>query len=267
MNGHTAAFISVRNKATRLPNKSLLKIHGRSTIEHLIDRVKRSQKADLIVMTTSISPEDDPLAEIAAANGIACFRGSEADKLQRYLDAADAHDVDFFAVVDGDDLFADAIFIDQIIAAWQDTRADYIVVDRLPVGATAFGVRRKAMREIVALKAENDTEVWGGYFTETGMFDCRFLVPSDSEFARPEIRMTLDYPEDFKFFTLVFDELYVSGEVFSFQAIMILLRQRPEIAAVNRDVQHRYEARLRESAPVRLKPASARIGTGGQRGR
>ena len=46
---HKAIFITVRTGSTRLPNKSLLEIKGKSTIEHLIDRVKQTHLVDNIV--------------------------------------------------------------------------------------------------------------------------------------------------------------------------------------------------------------------------
>ena len=156
----TAVFLSVRDKATRLPGKVLADICGRPAIVHLIDRLKTARRPDLLVMTTSGHRGDDALADIAAAHGIACFRGSEADKLQRYLDAADKYGVDFIAVVDGDDLFCDVDSIDRIIDDYMSTNADYIICDGLPVGATAFGVRVAALRKVIEIKDEHDTEVW-----------------------------------------------------------------------------------------------------------
>ncbi|MBF0562098.1 MAG: hypothetical protein HQL37_08775 [Alphaproteobacteria bacterium] len=259
MNGKAAIFLSVRDKATRLPGKVMRRIHDRRAIEHLIDRIRRSTAADLVVMTTSIHSGDDGLAAVAEANGIACFRGSEEDKLTRYLDAADQFGIEFFTVVDGDDLFADATFIDQIITDWRKSNGDFIIVDKLPVGGTAFGVRTEAMRKVVELKAENDTEVWGGYFTTTGLFNCRFLEPVDERMARPDLRMTLDYQEDLDFFTAVFDALYQPGTVFSFASILELLVARPDIVALNQGAQQKYEAGLKKAAPVRMKPVTSAI--------
>lgn len=253
--GETAIFLSVRDKATRLPGKVMKPICGRRAIEHLIDRLKLAHSAGLLVMTTSVNPADDGLAAAATANGISCFRGSEDDKLRRYLDAADKFDVEFCVVVDGDDLFADPICIDRIIAEYRATGADYIICDQLPVGVTSFGVRVAALRRVVELKAESDTEVWGGYFTHTGLFRTR-LLEVEPRFRQPKLRMTLDYPEDLAFFTAVFEALYASGKVFGFDEIMRLLEARPDIAQLNAGVQAKYEAGLKRAAPVRLKTAA-----------
>lgn len=250
-----AIFLSVRDKATRLPGKVMKPICGRRAIEHLIDRLKLARNADLLVMTTSVNPADDGLATVATANGIACFRGSGEDKLRRYLDAADELGVEFCVVADGDDLFADPSCIDRIIAEYHATGADYIICDELPVGVTGFGVRIAALRRVVELKAESDTEVWGGYFTQTGLFNTRLLEVEPSH-RRPELRMTLDYPEDLAFFTAVFEALYQPGKVFGFDEIMRLMEKRPDIPQLNAGMQAKYEAGLERAAPVRLRTAA-----------
>ncbi|MFZ3058099.1 MAG: hypothetical protein WA102_00045, partial [Candidatus Methanoperedens sp.] len=107
-----AIFITVRTGSTRLPEKALLKINDRSTIELVIDRVKRSQKAEIIVLCTTEAKNDDILCEIAKENAILFFRGSAEDKLMRWKGAAEEYDVEFFVTSDGDDLLCDPELID-----------------------------------------------------------------------------------------------------------------------------------------------------------
>ena len=248
----TAIFLSVRDKATRLPGKVLLEIKGKPVIEHLIDRLKKARLPDIIVMTTSMHPDDAHLVAIAERNQIGWFRGSEDDKLQRYLDAADKYGIDFIAVVDGDDIFCDPVYIDRVIEAFLESGADYITCEGLPLGVTSFGVRVEALRNVCRLKAETDTEVWGGYFTETGLFSTLSLEVEE-RYRRPDLRMTLDYPEDFAFFEAVFEKLWRPGKVFSLDEIIQLLDRHPEIVALNQEVQQLYAHHIQSAGPVRLK--------------
>ena len=68
-----AIFVSVRTGSTRLPRKALKKIREKTTIEYLIDRVKKSAHADKIVLCTTELSEDDALCEIATRSGIEFF--------------------------------------------------------------------------------------------------------------------------------------------------------------------------------------------------
>jgi len=240
-----AIFLSVRNKATRLPGKVLLDLAGKTVTERLIERLKLAKKPERIVMCTSPHPGDDILVEIAERCDIDVFRGSEDDKLDRYFQAARKFDVDFAAVVDGDDPFCDPEYIDRILQHGIESQADYVICKGLPVGVTAFGVRRSALEEVCRIKTEENTEVWGGYFTETGLFKTK-TIPADPAHQMPDLRMTLDYPEDFAFFKTVFQHLYTPGGVFTLDDILNVVRRIPEIGAINRDVQVMYETNLKK---------------------
>ena len=53
-----AIFISVRTGSTRLPNKSILIIKNKHTIEYVIDSVKKSKYADEVVLCTTKKTND-----------------------------------------------------------------------------------------------------------------------------------------------------------------------------------------------------------------
>ena len=111
----SAVFVSVRTKSRRLPRKVLLDIKGKTAIEHQIDRAKLPKLPDMVVMCTSTHPDDDVLADIARQNHIECFRGSEDDKLDRYLNAALQYGLDYMVIMDGDNVFLEPDIVDQII--------------------------------------------------------------------------------------------------------------------------------------------------------
>ncbi|HLO78450.1 MAG TPA: hypothetical protein VK196_18495 [Magnetospirillum sp.] len=248
----SAIFLSARSMSTRLPRKLFQDIEGRTVFEHLVERLRLSKKADMVMLTTGTHPNDLELVALAEKCGIPAFRGNSDDKLIRYLDAADAHGVDFIAVVDGDDVFCDAASIDRIIEHYRESQADYIIVDDLPLGATAFGVRVDALREVCRIKLNDNTEVWGGYFTKTGRFRTSFL-PAPEACKRPSYRMTLDYQEDLNFFRAVFAGLGAKTNTFPLSDICALLDNRPDIVALNADVQALYEARLASMTNVRIR--------------
>ena len=250
-------FLSVRDKATRLPGKVMRPIHGRPIVAHLIDRLKLNREADVVVMTTSVNSDDDGLIAVAEENGIEWFRGSEDDKLTRYLDAADKYDLNFAVIVDGDDIFCDPIFIDQVITEWRQSDEDFIICGELPCGITPYGVKIDSLRKVIELKAEDDTEVWGGYFTDTGLFRCATLEVA-LHHRHPDWRMTLDYEEDLRFFETVFDELQQADKVFGFDDIVRLLNQKPEIVKINIERQIQFEAGIQKAAAkIKLKDSDA----------
>lgn len=252
----TAVFVTVRMKSTRLPRKALLEIENRSTIEHLIDRAKAAKLPDMVVLCTSILPEDEVLVDAAKRNGVEAFRGSPDDKLDRYLQAAKKYGVDFIVNIDGDDILCDSDLVDRTIEQFRKTGADYIGWRGFPVGAVPTGIKIEALERVCKLKEEKDTEVWGGYFTDTGLFKVKYLEAEEA-LRYPEFRMTLDYPEDLEFFKVVFKRLYKPRKIIPLREIVELLVQNPEIAKINQKVQKAYEEKLEAHPKPKLKKIEA----------
>jgi spore coat polysaccharide biosynthesis protein SpsF len=249
-----ATFITARTGSSRLPGKPLLQIMGKPIIEHLIERVKRAKLPQRIVLCTTVLPEDDPLKQIATRTGILTFRGHPTDILMRWLKAAEHYQVDFIVSADGDDVFCDPEHIDKIVEHFLKTNADYITCRGLPFGATPTGIKVEALRKICELKLDEDTEGQSRYFTQTGLFRVEYLDITDPELNHPEIRMTLDYLEDFEFFKAVFQHLYKPEKAFGLQEIIKLLEQHPGIVKINQHMQEKYEERFQAKyGEVKLK--------------
>lgn len=149
-------------------------------------------------------------------------------------------------IVDGDDIFCDPNCIDDIIKTFKGKNADYIIYKDLPVGVTGHGVKLEALKKVIELKDESDTEVWGGYFTGTNLFNVIQLEPKE-EFRRPDIRMTLDYIEDFRFFEAIFERLYKPGKVFSLKEIITLINNNPQLPEINNSAQKKYMQKIEEA--------------------
>lgn len=241
-------FLSVREKATRFPGKVLKPLGGKTVTAFVIDRLRTSTIADLVVLTTSIDPRDAVLCDIATTAGISYFRGSPDDKLLRYRDAARQFNLDFVVIADGDDPFISIEHIDRIIRFNIDKPTDYTICGSLPLGATGFGLQRQALENFCYDRAESNTEVWGGLFLNNPAYSSVTLDEPLEVYRRPDIRMTLDYPEDYDFLTTVVDGLAVAGQDTDFASIMQFLSARPEVIAINQGVQKKYEQHLEESA-------------------
>lgn len=69
-----AIFITVRSDSSRLPNKALMKILGKPTIEMVVLRAKQAKNVDSIVICTTERPVDNEIVEIAEKHGISVFR-------------------------------------------------------------------------------------------------------------------------------------------------------------------------------------------------
>jgi len=225
-------FITARMGSKRLPGKHLLKINDQYCIEHIIERVKKSKYADRIVLCTTLLDQDTKLCEIANKHGIDVFRGSVIDKLDRWRGAVEKYDIDFFVTADADDLFCDPGLIDMAFDQCDRTKADFIEwdQDKLICGAFTYGINSDALRFVCDNKRTKNTEMMWGFF-DKDYFKKEKLQNVPEVFMRPEIRATLDYEEDFKFFKEIY--AHMKNKDFTLEDVVSLINDHPEIIKIN----------------------------------
>ena len=81
-------LIQARCGSSRLPNKVMKKISGKTDLEWVLERVKRSKKIDEVMVITSIEKNNLPLIKLCIELDTRVFVGSEDDVLDRYYQAA-----------------------------------------------------------------------------------------------------------------------------------------------------------------------------------
>ncbi|MHA1353621.1 MAG: cytidylyltransferase domain-containing protein [Candidatus Heimdallarchaeota archaeon] len=235
-------LITARLKSTRLPKKLILKIKQKEMIRYMIDRLKTSDALDQIIICTSPNPQDSPLIDIAIEEGIDYYLGDEDDVIQRLSDAAENYNLDFAINISADNPLVSIDYIKRIREDFEKTNADHIRCMELPIGMFAYGLKPAALKKVCEIKKSTQTEVWGRYFTETGLFKVSNLKVDENH--KRNYRITLDYPEDFELFKAIFkhfgDETYKTN----IDDILGFLDNHPDISAINKDCQQKYQERL-----------------------
>ncbi len=234
-----AIFITVRTGSTRLPKKALLKINNKTTIEYVIDSAKQSKLADKVILCTTTLEEDNELCEIARRNNIECFRGSVEDKLERWNAAARAFGVDFFVTADGDDLFCSHELMDLAFGQYMNNGSDFIEGDGLVSGSFTYGISAAALSRACEIKDTTDTEMMWVYFTKTGICEIEKLLNVPEIYLRNDIRMTLDYQEDFEFFKTVIK--HFNNNNFTTRQVIELINENEAIRNINYFLEERWK--------------------------
>ncbi len=249
---NTAIFVPVRLSSTRLPSKGLLNLHGKPCLQLLIERLKRAKNIDLIILCTTKEASDDNLVDFAKKNGIKWYRGKTSDIIDRYYHAAKEFNVDTIINVDGDDIFCEPSFIERTAKEMMNSDIDFIIWKDLPLGSTPLGVKVEALTKVWKLKETEDTETgWARFFTDTGLFNFKILTSENPTIQDSSIRLTLDYPEDFKLLEKIYENL---EEPFSLEDIVNLLRRNPELRKINDNLHDVYMKNFKEkSAKINMK--------------
>src|SRR6185295_19854342 len=107
------AIIQARMGSTRLPGKALMPIGDATMLARVVERTRRAQRVDSVVVATTINPADDAIIDECAALDVAVYRGDEHDVLERYYRAALAHDADIVVRITSDCPLIDPALIDK----------------------------------------------------------------------------------------------------------------------------------------------------------
>jgi 3-deoxy-manno-octulosonate cytidylyltransferase (CMP-KDO synthetase) len=121
------AIIPARYNSTRLPGKALIRIDGKSLIEHVYRRVELARSIDGIVVAT-----DDPrIREVVEGFGgrVAMTRADHESGTDRIAEAAAGMDPDSLIVnVQGDEPMIEPEVIDQAVSAARQGGAEMVTL-------------------------------------------------------------------------------------------------------------------------------------------
>lgn len=234
-----ALLVVARVGSTRLQKKVLADVGGCSIIVHVLSRAQHVALIRTVVLCTTNLPEDEVLCQIAARYDIPCFRGDSEDVPRRLLEASHAMRLKFFVLLEADEVFFDPLLVDQVIRHYRTTPADFIRFSKLPLGTWVSGIRVEALDRICRVKPPRPVDGWAKYFLEPGSFHVETIdpIPRLPEFD-PQLRMTLDYPEDLQLMREIFARLPELASRYSLSAVLQLLTREPDLQQINR---HRVE--------------------------
>lgn len=226
------AVLQARMSSTRLPGKVMKPILGVPMIGRQIERLRRCETLDRLVIATSDQPDDDPLAAYGESLGVSVFRGSLTDVLGRFHGAVQAHGpADTVVRLTGDCPLADWSVIDRVVHAHRDGGFDYTsnVAERtFPHGLDVEVVRAEAL-------ATAWREAADPYEREHVM---PFLYRRPERFRlgsvtgpqnRAALRWTVDLPSDFTFVEQVYAALYPQNPAFTSDDVAALPRNSAPI--------------------------------------
>ena len=235
--GPVVAIIQARMGSSRLPGKSMADIEGRPMLWHVIQRVKRANLVDRVVVATSTKAADDAIEQMCRDNGVSCYRGSEQDVLDRYYVAARGEKAGQIVRITADCPLIDPEVIDRVVRRFQRGDLDYAsnamvrsYPDGLDTEVFSFSALERAWHE--ATKASEREHVTPYLRSE------KFRtanVESESTSLYQHYRWTVDEAEDLDFIRAVYRSMQ-EKEVFGVKDVLELLEKNPWLEKMNSDI-------------------------------
>ena len=232
------AILQARTTSTRLPGKVLLPLAGAPSMQRQIERIRRAERIDRLVVATSTDPSDDPVADLAAALGLDVHRGSLADVQQRFVGALDAFPADHVVRLTADCPLADPQVIDATIAHVLAAKVDYGSNTpphrTFPKGLDVEVITAAALRDAAARATTEDERqhVTWALHQRPALYRQAFLSQTAEE---GDVRWTVDRPDDYQFMMAVYDALHPADPAFTSDDVRAFVRSRPDLANLGGD--------------------------------
>ena len=229
-------IIQARMTSSRFPGKVLADIHGKPSLQHMLERVSRAQKVNTIVVATTINATDDPIEELCNQLGYKVFRGDEYDVLGRFFKAAKSENAEAVIRLTADCPMVDPAIIDKVIEVYNCGDFDYVsncnqrtYPDGLDVEVFSFSALKEANENVISsFGREHVTPYIRGIHTnyELGSFatkQVKFITDLS------HVRWTVDTPKDLE---LVRELISSLPEKYSWLEALTVATKKPHLLGV-----------------------------------
>ncbi len=241
MDNHIVAIIQARMGSERLPGKVLFKLHGKTVIEWIVERLRGSRYLKQVIIATSNQPGDDVLVSHCKQKTIHVFRGSENDVLDRYYRCARDVKAEVIVRLTGDDPFIDYRIVDRVLDAFFQEGKQYDYVSNVYPRRT---YPRGLDTEVFSFQAleqawrEDTNPSWREHVTQYFQKHPELFrigtVTHDEDLSH--YRWALDTEDDWRFFQAISPYVEINTP---WEDIVSILRRHPEIARINAHVQQK----------------------------
>jgi spore coat polysaccharide biosynthesis protein SpsF len=240
---NTVMIVQARMTSTRLPGKVLKTVLDKPLLEYQVDRLKRVQLANRLVIATTTNETDLPIVEWCESQSIDYFRGSENDVLSRYYGAAEAHGADVIVRLTSDCPLIDPQVTDQVIQFYMDHQPEYHYVSNSLVRSYPRGMDT----EVFSFQALHEA-----YSEANEPFEREHVTPfiyqrperyrmADIRYAQDQShhRWTVDTKEDLELIRTMLETLYPVNPYFTLEDALRLHAENPEWVRINQHIEQK----------------------------
>jgi len=232
----TIATLACRTGSSRLFAKPLQTIGNKTILETQIIQLKKSKLIDDIVLAISENSGNEVFVDFARKNNLKFIRGDDKDVQQRIIDAAKLVKADIIFRVTTEDPFVYWEIIDDAIRQHIHTKVDFTFTPNLPAGMGFELINLQALEKAHRFgnKRTRSEAVTEYFHLHRNQFKFKpFQI--NPKFRRPDIRLTVDNPEDLILVRKIAAELSLNKKIPKLENILRLLKQKPELLEINKE--------------------------------
>lgn len=226
------AITQARMSSSRLSGKVLMPILGYPMVWQQLLRTRCAKKIDNSIIATSTDPTDDVLATFLQQMDHSVYRGSLNNVLSRYYHCAKMFGAQHVVRLTADCPLIDPAVIDAVITTHLKDDNDYTSTLHYPLGMSVevfkFDVLETAYFE-ASIRAQRE-HVTLFIYQHPERFKLGEVIFKDD---LTNLRLTVDYPEDFQCISRIYEQLHPNNHQFALEDILKLLNEKPELRRIN----------------------------------
>ena len=231
----TAIIIQARLGSKRLPGKVLKKINGKTILEYVINRLKKTKLSNNIIVATTNREEDKKIIKVAKKTNCHTFRGSTNNVLNRYYKAAVHYKVKNIVRICSDCPLIDPKIINKVYFFYLKNNYDYVSNKIFPSYPPGMGVE---ILNFQSLKKANKLTK-NSYDKE---HVTAYIYKNPKKFKIKNVglkkkllnyRIVLDYIEDFKLISNIQKHFNKQRKDFTLKDIIKYINRNPILKKKN----------------------------------
>jgi spore coat polysaccharide biosynthesis protein SpsF len=235
-------YIQAREGSERLPSKILKKICNKSILELILERVKEIKTVEKIILITGSEGKNTNLINEAKRLDLEYFCGNDNNVIDRFYNASKLFGSKNIIRITGDCPLIDFNIVNKGVEIFERNEKQIVSINRIRTFPDGF--------DFEIFNVEILKESWydlQSQFTKTG-FEQSFIPPTKYLLEKEkfihydlkndknlsEIRLTLDYLEDFELINIIYNKLYSKNKKFAMNEILELLNKNQELLDINK---------------------------------
>ena len=196
-------LVQARTSSKRFPRKILHEIQGKPLILHVIEKLKKSNFKNEIVVSTSIKKSDNELVALLKKNEIKFYRGNLKNVAERLLKTALKQKKNYFVRVSGDSPVIDTNILDRMIRIHnRKSYKNYDIITNVfpktfPKGMSFEIIKTKIIINNLKFMSDSDKEHVTQYFyNNSSLFRIKNLFNFNEK--KYKVDLTVDKKIDLK---------------------------------------------------------------------
>ncbi|MBF0557356.1 MAG: radical SAM protein [Nitrospirae bacterium] len=208
-NKRLCALVQATYISEIFPGKSMVKLCGKTVLQHIVERINKVNNVTDIILATSDLPEDDALAAEAQRLNIKVFRGSETDVVSRLCNAVEVYEGETILKVNGNYPLFDPHLASDLIKEHLTGNYDFSYNEHLD--GTIYGtgcevVSRKLLFNLNAKKLTPEQREAGTLYFHQNETKFKIYKPA-YQCPRPHYKVCFDTEKDLKLISFILGNL------------------------------------------------------------